>query len=95
LPGVSALSRKSDHLETENLHLQEQVSSRDGQLEEKDKELTHLKSFVRHFKGDVPSSGIQQLREALEGQKSEIESLKKKLAASEEACRVAAEESKS
>ncbi|KIK54271.1 hypothetical protein GYMLUDRAFT_249723 [Collybiopsis luxurians FD-317 M1] len=86
---------KSDCLETENLHLQEQVSSWDGQLEEKDEELTCLKSFVRHFKGDVPSSEIQQLREALEGQKSEIESLKKKLAASEEACRVAAEESKS
>ncbi|KIK49923.1 hypothetical protein GYMLUDRAFT_253434 [Collybiopsis luxurians FD-317 M1] len=80
-----ALSQKSDRLETENLHLQEQVSLRDGQLEEKDEELTHLQSFVRHFKGNVLSSEIQQLREALEGQKSEIESLKKKLAASEEA----------
>ncbi|KIK52526.1 hypothetical protein GYMLUDRAFT_251132 [Collybiopsis luxurians FD-317 M1] len=66
-----ALLQKSDRLETENLHLQEQVSSRDGQLEEKDEELTRLKSFVRHFKGDVPSSEIQQLREALEGQKTE------------------------
>ncbi|KIK52772.1 hypothetical protein GYMLUDRAFT_250907 [Collybiopsis luxurians FD-317 M1] len=89
-----ALLRKLDHLETENLHLQEQVSLRDSQLEKKDEELTRLKSFVRHFKGDVPSSETQQLREALEGQKSEIESLKKKLAASEEARRVAAEESK-
>ncbi|KIK51816.1 hypothetical protein GYMLUDRAFT_251739 [Collybiopsis luxurians FD-317 M1] len=80
-----ALSQKSDHLETENFHLQEQVSSRDGQLEEKDEELTRLKSFVRHFKGDVPLSDIQQLREVLEGQESEIESLKAKLAASEEA----------
>ncbi|KIK60565.1 hypothetical protein GYMLUDRAFT_244138 [Collybiopsis luxurians FD-317 M1] len=80
-----ALSQKSDCLETENLHLQEQVSSQDSQLEEKDEELTHLKSFVRHFKGDILSSEIQQLREALEGQESEIESLKVKLAASEEA----------
>ncbi|KIK53418.1 hypothetical protein GYMLUDRAFT_250374 [Collybiopsis luxurians FD-317 M1] len=69
---LSSANIKSDHLETKNLHLQEQVSSRDGQLEEKDEELTHLKSFVRHFKGDIPSSEIQQLREALEGQKSEI-----------------------
>ncbi|KIK50673.1 hypothetical protein GYMLUDRAFT_252775 [Collybiopsis luxurians FD-317 M1] len=89
-----ALSWKADHLETENLHLKEQVSSRDSQLEEKDKELTHLKSFVRYFKGDVPSTEVQQLREALEGQESEIESLKAKLAVSEEARRVAAEESK-
>ena len=51
-----ALLQKSDRLETENLHLKEQVSSRDGQLEEKDEELTRLKSFVRHFKGDVPST---------------------------------------
>ncbi|KIK66516.1 hypothetical protein GYMLUDRAFT_239454 [Collybiopsis luxurians FD-317 M1] len=76
-----ALSQKSDCLETENLHLKEQVSLRDSQLEEKDKELTRLKSFVRHFKGDVLSSEIQQLREALEGQESEIKSLKAKLAA--------------
>ncbi|KIK66499.1 hypothetical protein GYMLUDRAFT_239437 [Collybiopsis luxurians FD-317 M1] len=90
-----ALSWKSDRLETENLHLKEQVSSRDGQLEEKDEELTRLKSFVRHFKGDVPSTEVQQLREAMEARDGEIEELKKKLAASEEARRVAAEESKS
>ncbi|KIK49979.1 hypothetical protein GYMLUDRAFT_253383 [Collybiopsis luxurians FD-317 M1] len=90
-----ALSRKSDHLETENLHLKEQVSLQDGQLEEKDKELTHLKSFVRHFKGDVPSTEVQQLREAMEARDGEIEELKKKLATSEEARRVAAKESKS
>ncbi|KIK71618.1 hypothetical protein GYMLUDRAFT_235926 [Collybiopsis luxurians FD-317 M1] len=82
---LSSANIKSDCLETKNLHLQEQVSSWDGQLEEKDEELTHLKSFVRHFKGDVLSSEIQQLREVLEGQKSEIKSLKVKLAASEEA----------
>ncbi|KIK66846.1 hypothetical protein GYMLUDRAFT_239071 [Collybiopsis luxurians FD-317 M1] len=90
-----ALSQKSDCLETENLHLKEQVSLRDSQLEEKDEELTHLKSFMRHFKGDVLSTEVRQLREALEGQESEIESLKAKLAASEEARRVAAEELKS
>ncbi|KIK50200.1 hypothetical protein GYMLUDRAFT_253187 [Collybiopsis luxurians FD-317 M1] len=90
-----ALSRKSDRLETKNLHLKEQVSSRDGQLEEKDEELTRLKSFVRHFKGDIPSTEVQQLREAMEARDGEIEELKKKLAASEEARRVAAEESKS
>ncbi|KIK49864.1 hypothetical protein GYMLUDRAFT_253491 [Collybiopsis luxurians FD-317 M1] len=89
-----ALSQKSDRLETENLHLKEQVSLWDGQLEEKDKELTRLKSFVRHFKGDVLSTEVQQLREAMEAQDGEIEELKKKLATSEEARRVAAEESK-
>ncbi|KIK64882.1 hypothetical protein GYMLUDRAFT_240821 [Collybiopsis luxurians FD-317 M1] len=68
-----ALSQKLDHLETKNLHLKEQVSSRDDQLEEKDEELTRLKSFVRHFKGDVPSTEIRQLREVLEGQESEID----------------------
>ncbi|KIK58424.1 hypothetical protein GYMLUDRAFT_246127 [Collybiopsis luxurians FD-317 M1] len=71
----------------------EQVASHDAQLKEKDEELTHLKSFVRHFKGDIPSSETQQLRETLEGQESEIESLKAKLAVSEESQRVAAEES--
>ena len=48
-----ALSQKLDGLETKNLHLKEQVSSRESQLEEKDEELTHLKSFMRHFKGDI------------------------------------------
>ncbi|KIK53539.1 hypothetical protein GYMLUDRAFT_250352 [Collybiopsis luxurians FD-317 M1] len=90
-----ALLPKSDHLETENLHLKEQVSSQESQLEEKDEELACLKSFVRHFKGDVQSSEVQQLRGALEAQDGEIEELKKKLAASEEARRVTAEESKS
>ncbi|KIK52609.1 hypothetical protein GYMLUDRAFT_251099 [Collybiopsis luxurians FD-317 M1] len=88
------LSRKSDHLETKNLHLKEQVSSWESQLEEKDKELARLKSFVRHFKGDIQSSEVQQLRGALEAQDGKIEELKKKLAASEEARQVAAEESK-
>ncbi|KIK52183.1 hypothetical protein GYMLUDRAFT_251438 [Collybiopsis luxurians FD-317 M1] len=92
---LSSANIKSDHLETENLHLKKQVSSRDGQLEEKDEELTRLKSFVRHFKGDVPSTEVQQLREAMEARDGEIEELKKKLATSEEARRVAAEESKS
>ncbi|KIK58898.1 hypothetical protein GYMLUDRAFT_245677 [Collybiopsis luxurians FD-317 M1] len=92
---LSSANIKLDCLETENLHLKEQVSLRDGQLEEKDEELTCLKSFMRHFKGDVPSTEVRQLREALEGQESEIESLKAKLAASEEARRVAVEESKS
>ncbi|KIK51220.1 hypothetical protein GYMLUDRAFT_252255 [Collybiopsis luxurians FD-317 M1] len=90
-----ALSQKSDGLETKNLHLKEQVSSQDSQLQEKDEELTHLKSFVRHFKGDAQSTEVQQLRGAMEAWGGEIEELKKKLAASEEACRVAAEESKS
>ncbi|KIK53541.1 hypothetical protein GYMLUDRAFT_250354 [Collybiopsis luxurians FD-317 M1] len=76
---------KSDGLETENLHLKEQVSSQDSQLQEKDEELTHLKSFVRHFKGDAQSTETQQLRGAMESRDSEIEELKKKLAASEEA----------
>ncbi|KIK58887.1 hypothetical protein GYMLUDRAFT_245666 [Collybiopsis luxurians FD-317 M1] len=74
-----------DCLETENLHLKEQVSLRESQLEEKDEELARLKSFVRHFKGDVQSSEVQQLRAALEAQDGKIEELKKKLAASEEA----------
>ncbi|KIK58879.1 hypothetical protein GYMLUDRAFT_262259 [Collybiopsis luxurians FD-317 M1] len=80
-----ALLWKLDHLETKNLHLKEQVSSQESQLEEKDKELARLKSFVRHFKGDIQSSEVQQLRAALEAQDGEIEELKKKLAASEEA----------
>lgn len=50
-----ALLRKSDRLEAENLHLQEQVISRDLQLKDKDEELTRLKSFVRHFTGDIQS----------------------------------------
>ncbi|KIK51819.1 hypothetical protein GYMLUDRAFT_251742 [Collybiopsis luxurians FD-317 M1] len=75
----------SDSLETENLHVKEQVSSQDSQLKEKDEELTRLKSFVRHFKGDIQSTEVQQLRGAMEAQDSEIEELKKKLAASEEA----------
>ncbi|KIK66396.1 hypothetical protein GYMLUDRAFT_239355 [Collybiopsis luxurians FD-317 M1] len=83
---VESLTVKLDHLETENLHLKEQVSLWESQLEEKDKELARLKSFVRHFKGDVQSSEVQQLRGALEAQDGEIEELKKKLAASEEAC---------
>ncbi|KIK58918.1 hypothetical protein GYMLUDRAFT_245691 [Collybiopsis luxurians FD-317 M1] len=90
-----ALSQKSDCLETKNLHLKEQVSSQESQLEEKGKELAHLKSFVRHFKGDIQLSEVQQLRGALEAWDGEIEELKKKLAASEEARRVAAEELKS
>ncbi|KIK58499.1 hypothetical protein GYMLUDRAFT_245923 [Collybiopsis luxurians FD-317 M1] len=76
---------KLDYLETKNLHLKEQVSSRESQLEEKDKELARLKSFIRHFKGDVQSLEVQQLRGALEAWDGEIEELKKKLAASEEA----------
>ncbi|KIK50666.1 hypothetical protein GYMLUDRAFT_252767 [Collybiopsis luxurians FD-317 M1] len=80
-----ALLQKSDHLETENLHLKEQVSSWESQLEEKDEELTHLKSFIRHFKGDILSMEVQQLRGAMEARDGEIEELKKKLAASEEA----------
>ncbi|KIK55757.1 hypothetical protein GYMLUDRAFT_248360 [Collybiopsis luxurians FD-317 M1] len=82
-----ALLQKSDCLETENLHLKEQVL-------EKDEELACLKSFVRHFKGDIQSLEVQQLRGALEARDGEIEELKKKLAASEEACQVAAEELK-
>ncbi|KIK66493.1 hypothetical protein GYMLUDRAFT_239432 [Collybiopsis luxurians FD-317 M1] len=89
-----ALLQKSDHLETENLHLKEQVSSWDSQLEEKDKELNCLKSFVRHFKGDVPLTEVQQLRGAVEAQDGEIEELKEKLAASEEAHQVTSEELK-
>ncbi|KIK60593.1 hypothetical protein GYMLUDRAFT_244168 [Collybiopsis luxurians FD-317 M1] len=92
---MTSANIKSDCLETENLHLKEQVSLQESQLEEKDKELAHLKSFVRHFKGDVQSSEVQRLRGALEAQDGKIEELKKKLAASEEACRVAAEELKS
>ncbi|KIK60568.1 hypothetical protein GYMLUDRAFT_244141 [Collybiopsis luxurians FD-317 M1] len=83
----------AEHIKAENLQLKEQVSSWDSQLKEKDEELTHLKSFMRHFKGDILSMEIQQLREILEGQESKIESLKVKLAASEEAQQVAAEES--
>ncbi|KIK58855.1 hypothetical protein GYMLUDRAFT_245641 [Collybiopsis luxurians FD-317 M1] len=90
-----ALLRKSDRLEAENLHLQEQVISRDLQLKDKDEELTRLKSFVRHFTGDIQSMEVQQLRGAMEARDGEIEELKKKLAASEEARRVAAEELKS
>ncbi|KIK53633.1 hypothetical protein GYMLUDRAFT_250220 [Collybiopsis luxurians FD-317 M1] len=89
-----ALSRKSDRLEAKNLHLQEQVISRDSQLKDKDEELTRLKSFVRHFTGDVQSTEVQQLRGAMEARDGEIEELKEKLAASEEAHQVAAEESK-
>ncbi|KIK53658.1 hypothetical protein GYMLUDRAFT_250246 [Collybiopsis luxurians FD-317 M1] len=89
-----ALSQKSDCLETENLRLQEQVILCDSQLKDKDEELTRLKSFVRHFTGDVQSMEVQQLRGALEAWDGEIEELKEKLAASEEAHRVAAEESK-
>ncbi|KIK51911.1 hypothetical protein GYMLUDRAFT_251669 [Collybiopsis luxurians FD-317 M1] len=66
-----ALSQKSDHLETENLHLQEQVVS-----------------------CDIQSTEVQQLRGAVEVRDGEIEELRKKLAASEEACRIAVEESK-
>ncbi|KIK58893.1 hypothetical protein GYMLUDRAFT_245672 [Collybiopsis luxurians FD-317 M1] len=90
-----ALSQKLDCLEAKNLRLQEQVISRDSQLKDKDEELTRLKSFVRHFTGDVQSTEVQQLRGAMEAQDGEIEELKEKLAASEEARRVAAEESKS
>ncbi|KIK51522.1 hypothetical protein GYMLUDRAFT_252042 [Collybiopsis luxurians FD-317 M1] len=72
----------------------EQVVSRDLQLKDKDEELTRLKSFVRRFTGDVQLTEVQQLREAMEAQDGEMEELKKKLAASEEARRVAAEESK-
>ncbi|KIK56813.1 hypothetical protein GYMLUDRAFT_247593 [Collybiopsis luxurians FD-317 M1] len=68
-------------IKAENLQLKEQVSLRDSQLKEKDKELTCLKSFVRHFKGDIQLLETQQLRETLEGRESEIESLKAKLAA--------------
>ncbi|KIK60663.1 hypothetical protein GYMLUDRAFT_244237 [Collybiopsis luxurians FD-317 M1] len=82
---MTSANIKSDCLETENLHLKEQVSSWESQLEEKDEELACLKSFVRHFKGDVQSSEVQQLRGALEAWDGEIEELKKKLAASEEA----------
>ncbi|KIK52263.1 hypothetical protein GYMLUDRAFT_251399 [Collybiopsis luxurians FD-317 M1] len=89
-----ALSQKSDCLEAENLRLQEQVISHDSQLKDKDEELTRLKSFVRHFMGDVQSTEVQQLRGAMEARDGEIEELKEKLAASEEAHRVAAEESK-
>ncbi|KIK56708.1 hypothetical protein GYMLUDRAFT_247499 [Collybiopsis luxurians FD-317 M1] len=77
------LTQSAEHIKAKNL-----------QLKEKDKELTHLKSFVRHFKGDVQSSETQQLRGAMESRDSEIEELRKKLAASEEAHRVAAEELK-
>ncbi|KIK58923.1 hypothetical protein GYMLUDRAFT_245696 [Collybiopsis luxurians FD-317 M1] len=90
-----ALLWKSDCLEAENLCLQEQVISHDSQLKDKDEELTQLKSFVRHFMGDVQSMEVQQLRGAMEAQDGEIEELKKKLAASEEARQVAAEELKS
>ncbi|KIK50496.1 hypothetical protein GYMLUDRAFT_252928 [Collybiopsis luxurians FD-317 M1] len=75
------LLQKLDHLETKNLHLKEQVSLWDSQLEEKDEELNHLKSFVRHFKGDIPLTEVQQLRGAMEARDSEIEELKKELAA--------------
>ncbi|KIK52519.1 hypothetical protein GYMLUDRAFT_251125 [Collybiopsis luxurians FD-317 M1] len=92
---LSSANIKSDHLEAENLHLQEQVISCDSQLKDKDEELTQLKSFVQHFTSDIQSMEVQQLRGAMEARDGEIEELKKKLAASEEACRVAAEESKS
>ncbi|KIK56712.1 hypothetical protein GYMLUDRAFT_247503 [Collybiopsis luxurians FD-317 M1] len=68
-----SLSQKTDHLETKNLHLKEQVSSQDSQLKEKDKKLTCLKSFMRHFRGDAQSLETQLLRGTLEGQESEIE----------------------
>ncbi|KIK50053.1 hypothetical protein GYMLUDRAFT_253314 [Collybiopsis luxurians FD-317 M1] len=90
-----ALSWKSDCLETKNLRLQEQVVLRDSQLKDKDEELTQLKYFVQHFTGDVQSTEVQQLRGAMEARDGKIEELKKKLAASEEARQVAAEESKS
>ncbi|KIK66498.1 hypothetical protein GYMLUDRAFT_239436 [Collybiopsis luxurians FD-317 M1] len=48
-----------------------------------------------HFKGDIQLLEVQQLRGAMEARDGEIEELKKKLAASEEARRVTAEESKS
>ncbi|KIK55848.1 hypothetical protein GYMLUDRAFT_248262 [Collybiopsis luxurians FD-317 M1] len=66
------LTQPAEHSKAENLCLQEQVASRDAQLNEKDEELTCLNSFVRHFKGDVPSLETQQLRETLEGQESKI-----------------------
>ncbi|KIK63387.1 hypothetical protein GYMLUDRAFT_241875 [Collybiopsis luxurians FD-317 M1] len=80
-----ALLQKSDCLEAKNLCLQEQVILHDSQLKDKDEELTRLKSFVRHFTGDVQSTEVQQLRGAMEAWDGEIEELKKKLAASEEA----------
>ncbi|KIK51801.1 hypothetical protein GYMLUDRAFT_251722 [Collybiopsis luxurians FD-317 M1] len=79
------LTQLAECTKAKNLQLKEQVSSWDSQLKEKDEELTCLKSFVRHFKGDIQSSETQQLRGAMESQDSEIEELKKKLAASEEA----------
>ncbi|KIK51692.1 hypothetical protein GYMLUDRAFT_251829 [Collybiopsis luxurians FD-317 M1] len=89
------LTQSAEHSKAENLQLQEQqVVSRDMQLKDKDEELNQLKSFVRHFAGDVQSTEVQQLRGALEARDGEIEELKEKLAASEEARRVAAEESK-
>ncbi|KIK52508.1 hypothetical protein GYMLUDRAFT_251212 [Collybiopsis luxurians FD-317 M1] len=90
-----ALTQLAEHSKVESLHLQVQVASHDMELKDKDEELTHLKSFVRYFKGDTQSLEVQQLRGAVEARDGEIEELKKKLAASEEARRVAAEESKS
>ncbi|KIK53515.1 hypothetical protein GYMLUDRAFT_250328 [Collybiopsis luxurians FD-317 M1] len=84
----------SKQSKAENLHLQEQVGSHDVQLKHKDEELIRLKSFVQHFMGNFQSTEVQQLRGAMEAQESEVEELKKKLAASEEAHQVAAEELK-
>ncbi|KIK55095.1 hypothetical protein GYMLUDRAFT_248895 [Collybiopsis luxurians FD-317 M1] len=79
------LTQSAEHSKAENLQLQEQVVSCDAQLKDKDEELNRLKSFVRHFAGDVQSTEVQQLRGALEAQDGEIEELKEKLDASEEA----------
>ncbi|KIK53821.1 hypothetical protein GYMLUDRAFT_250010 [Collybiopsis luxurians FD-317 M1] len=87
-----ALTCSAEHSKAENLCLQEQVASRDAQLKDWDDKLNCLKSFVQHFMGNVQLTEVQQLREALEGQESEIKSLEAKLAASEEARRVATEE---
>ncbi|KIK61076.1 hypothetical protein GYMLUDRAFT_243756 [Collybiopsis luxurians FD-317 M1] len=79
------LARSAERSKVENLQLQEQVVLRDVQLKDKDEELNQLKSFVRHFAGDIQSMEVQQLRGALEARDGEIEELKEKLAASEEA----------
>ncbi|KIK69834.1 hypothetical protein GYMLUDRAFT_236306 [Collybiopsis luxurians FD-317 M1] len=79
-----ALTQLAECSKAENLHLQKQMALCDVQLKDKDEELIQLKSFVRHFMGNIQLTEVQQLRGAMEAQESEIEELKKKLAATEE-----------